>query len=672
MKTSYLLKNRISAFLILALAILPSLLVAQEFIYKDFKYQGYTWEEDPELYVVNDSLKDEDAIFTMYKLMIDFNPELQTTSQQYNVEHYKYYVNSDKAIEKVNKIYIPQENPNDKHNDIKIRVIQPDGSIRLIDQDNVKTGVHEESETEYSYYAIEGLQKGSEVEVILKTQVNPSLYGRQYFIQKENPVFNYHFEFIVPGHLEYAFKTYNTDKRIEKNVVDGSTVHFLDVPYIAKYKTEKLSNSGSNKEYFVFKLDKNNAQGNYDVNSFGYFSKVVGERGLNKKVSKSAAKSISKSFKKIGIDANDTDLVKAVKVENYIKQNFAFIDNFNEESLENLEDIFKQNAINKFGSVQLYSEYLKAAGLSCQLVVTCDKSAVIFDEDFENYLLLDHYLIYIPELDMVLNPSDMYSRLQYFNTNYQGHPGLFVKTRKIGSTTTAMGKVGMIPTTTGSENLTKAVINVNILEDFEDIEINVVSERTGHMAKQFQPLFPNVEEEFKEDFYRYVMYTYTDQVIMNTLKFENVEALDFPLKPMRSICSIENEDFWQKAGNNYILNAGALIGPQSQMYNDGDEARRTPINNNHARRFQYEISFNILDNYEVSNLEDLNMDIDGSNGDYRYYFKSSYTMDGNKVVVIVDELYDHDYYDADQFPAYQRVINAAADFSKIKIIFKPK
>jgi len=634
-KTSFLQKHRLFAFIIFTLAILPGMLMGQEFIYKDFKYQEYTWEENPEPYVIPDSLKDEEAIYPMYHLMIDFNPELETNNQQYNVEHYKYYVNSDKAIEKVNKIYIPQENPNDKHNDIKIRVIQADGSINLIDKDNIKTGVHEESGREYSYYAIEGLQKGSEVEVILKTQVSPSLYVRQYFIQQENPLFNYHFELIVPAHLVYAFKTYNTDKIVEENKTDQGSTHTLDAPYVAKYKSEKLSNSGSNMEYFIFKLDKNNAQGNYDVNNFGHFSKVVGERGLNKQISKSAKKSIAKSLKKIDVQSNDTDLVKAVKIENYIKQNFAYIDNFNEKSLENLEDIFKQNAVNIFGAIQLYSEFLKAADLSCQLVVTCNKSSVIFDEDFENYLFLDHYLIYIPELDVVLNPSDIYSRLQYFNTNYQGHPGLFVKSRKIGSTTTAMGKVGMIPTTTGSENLTKAMIDVKILEDFEDIEINVISERTGHMAKQFQPLFPNVEDEFKDEFYQYVMYTYTDQVIMNTLKFENVEVLDFPLKPMRSTCQIENEDFWQQAGNNYILNAGALIGPQSQMYNEGDEVRRTPINNNHARRFQYEITFNILDNYEVSNLQDLNMDIDGSNGDYRYYFKSSYTLEDDRVTVVI-------------------------------------
>ena len=230
----------------------------------------------------------------------------------------------------------------------------------------------------------------------------------------------------------------------------------------------------------------------------------------------------------------------------------------------------------------------------------------------------------------------------------------------------------MIPATKGSESLTKAIIDVEILDDFEDINVKVKQETSGHIAKNFQPFFPGIEDDMKEDFHRYVLHSYTDQLKMKSVKFENTEALDFPQRPLKASCELENEDFWQKAGHNYILNAGALIGPQSQMYSEDESARRTPINSSFARRFQYEITFNVPANYEISNIESLDMDVDGSNGDYTFYFKSSHTRTGDVVKVVIDELYDHDLYPADQFSAYQKVINAAADFSKKKVIFKPK
>ena len=565
-----------------------------------------------------------------------------------------------------------QAEKNDKHNKILIRVIQPDGSIDLLNEENIKSGVHAESGNEFLYYAIENLQVGSEIEAILKTQVYPQFYGRLFYIQKNYPIYDYQFEYNSPVHLEVLFKTYNTDKKFKEVETEEFVTNTFTSDYVPRYKGEDLSNSGSNKEYFIYKLNRNLAQGSNDINGFGYYSQIVGNRGLNASLTDSAFKSIAESYKSIGIEESDSKTLKALKIENFIKENFTFIDNNKEASLEDVDAIFKQRAINTFGAARLYIEYLYNAGLSCELIATCDKTSVNFDKDFENYLFLNKTLLYIPEIETALDPADAYSRLQYFDSDYQGHPGLFIRSRTLGSTTTATGKVKMIPTTTGTDNLTKSVIKVNILDDFEDLNVSVEQETTGHIARNFQPYFSDLQEEFKEEFYGYVMSSYTDQVVMNSLKFENTEPLDFPMKPLKASCEIENEDFWQKAGHNYILNAGALIGPQSQMYSEDETARRTPINSLFARRFQYEITFNVPANYEISNIESLDMDVDGSNGDFTFYFRSSHTRTGDEVKIVIDELYDHEEYPAEQFPAYQKVINAAADFSKKKVIFKPK
>ena len=644
----------------------PGIIVSQDFV-----YQGYSWEDNASAVKLPDSLKNEEGVFLSYQYFIEFNAEIENRNQQLNVEHYQLYLNSQKAIEANNKIYIPQASGNDKYNKIEIRVVQPDGSVIELDKNDIKNGVDEDTGTRYSYYAIEGLEVGSQIEAVIKSQKYPQFYGRLFYIQKDYPIFDYHFEYISPKHLKVNFKTYNTDKQFITEEDEEDTAHTLDYKYVAPYKSETLSNAASNKEYFIFKLEKNVAQGNNDINGFGFFSQIMGNRGLNTELSKSSLKSIFKIYDDLKVREEDSNKLKALKVENYIKQNFVFIDNNGESALENLEDVLKQKAFNSFGAIQLYQELLRRSGLTCQVIGTCDKTKMKFDESFENYLFLTKVLLYIPEIKTQLDPSDSYSRLQYFDTKYQGHPGLFIKSRKVGGMSTATGKVKMIKGTSGKENLTKAIINVQILDGFDDIEIKVASEMTGHIAKNYQPYFGSVADEMRDNFYSYVMHAYADQLIMSSLKFENTEALDFPQNSLKAYCDLNNEDYWQKAGANYIINAGALIGPQSQMYNEDGNARRTPINTNYARRFQYEIYFNIPQGYTVENLEDLDFNIDGSNGDFVFYFKSTHTREGDKVKVIIDELYDHDFYPADQFLEYQKVINAAADFSKIKIIFKP-
>jgi len=666
-RTSYLLKNKTTILVSFVQLVLLGGLTAQDYVYQD-----YSWDKNPTPYVLPDSLSEEEALYTKYHYYLEFNSEVRSGNQQLNVEHYKLYLNSDKAVETNNKIYIPQEDKNDKHNKIMIRVIQPDGSVTELNEKDIKTGVHEESGTEYLYYAIEDLKIGSEIEALIKTQVYPNFFGRLFYIQKNQPVYDYTFEYIAPEHLEMEFKVYNSKKEFVSVESDERVTHTITADHIPRYEPETLSNADSHKEYLIFKLNRNIAQGSNDVNSFGYYSQVVGNRGLNEPLSKSAFKSIAKSYKNIGIKETDSDTLKALKIENYIKQNFTFINNNKEVTLENVDGIFKQKAVNIFGATRLYIEYLYNVGMSCQMIVTCDKTQVEFDKNFENYLFLNKTLLYIPEIKVALDPSDAFSRLQYFDTEYQNHLGLFIRSREVGSTTTATGKVKMIPTTKGSDNLTKAIINVDIIDDFDDIKINVETEKTGHIARNFQPYFQTVEEDFREEFYGYVLHTYTDQLVMSSVKFENTDELDFPQRPLKAYCEIENDDFWQKAGHNYILNAGALIGPQTQMYNEEGSTRKTPINSNFARRFQYEIYFNIPPSFEVSNLEDLDMNVDGSNGDYTFYFKSSHSREGDKVTVIIDELYDHDTYPAEQFPEYLKVINAAADFSKKKVVFKPK
>lgn len=53
-------------------------------------------------------------------------------------------------------------------------------------------------------------------------------------------------------------------------------------------------------------------------------------------------------------------------------------------------------------------------------------------------------------------------------------------------------------------------------------------------------------------------------------------------------------------------------------------------------------------------------------------FSSNYEVNGNKVTVTIDEYYKQFYFPLSLFEDYTRVINAAADFNKVVLVFIKK
>ena len=113
---------------------------------------------------------------------------------------------------------------------------------------------------------------------------------------------------------------------------------------------------------------------------------------------------------------------------------------------------------------------------------------------------------------------------------------------------------------------------------------------------------------------------------------------------------------------------GELIGEQTELYNE--DPRKSRIENDYNRTFEREIKVLIPDNYEISNLDKLNFDNSVTDG--TAVFKSSYTLDGNELNIKIDEYYSRIFFEIDEFEAYKKVINAAADFNKVVLYLTQK
>jgi hypothetical protein len=116
---------------------------------------------------------------------------------------------------------------------------------------------------------------------------------------------------------------------------------------------------------------------------------------------------------------------------------------------------------------------------------------------------------------------------------------------------------------------------------------------------------------------------------------------------------------------------GELIGPQSELYRE--EARQTPIENTHNRGYSRIIRLTIPQGYTVSNLEALNMKVEYKDGEQiPFSFASSYAQQGDLITVTIDEFYKEIYAPLERYEDFRKVVNAAADFNKVTLVFVKK
>jgi hypothetical protein len=112
-----------------------------------------------------------------------------------------------------------------------------------------------------------------------------------------------------------------------------------------------------------------------------------------------------------------------------------------------------------------------------------------------------------------------------------------------------------------------------------------------------------------------------------------------------------------------------LIGEQAELYQE--EERKNPVENTYNHEYAREITFTIPEGYVCKNLDDLNMEVipfkDGKDG---AGFVSTYSVDDNKVTVVVNEYYTQMEFPVEAYPEYREVINAAADFNKITLVLE--
>lgn len=202
-------------------------------------------------------------------------------------------------------------------------------------------------------------------------------------------------------------------------------------------------------------------------------------------------------------------------------------------------------------------------------------------------------------------------------------------------------------------------VKESFMEEFAD------SRRNRTLAEEYTNAFEKARKGTKERFIKEI----TDQFDLapKELKSFNIDKMGLRHTDPDFVYSTEfTMDGWiKKAGNNYILDAGRLIGGQLQLKPE-QRNRQVDIYMPFARTLDYNIELLIPAGYRMEGVEQLNQQVDNECGS----FIVTAGISQNKLLLNVKKVYKHEYDPAAKWPDILKVLDAATDFGSRKLLLK--
>jgi hypothetical protein len=183
--------------------------------------------------------------------------------------------------------------------------------------------------------------------------------------------------------------------------------------------------------------------------------------------------------------------------------------------------------------------------------------------------------------------------------------------------------------------------------------------------KELDALIVNLKEKQKESFKKLSANEFSleledyDFKIVNNGRFGKGDAFE-----MDESFKI-NKDLIKKAGPNYILQIGKMIGGQIAL-EEKEKIRENSIFMSYPRSFSDAITLKIPEGYSVEGIESLNFDVVNETGG----FTSKTTLEGNLLKITTMKFYANNFEPKENWSKMISFLDVAYQFSQGKILLK--
>ena len=624
------------------------------------------WSDGARIHQIKAAYNGEPAVVLLNKKRIEYIDESKNEVGEYVTLHKIIHVNDDRGIETFNKIYLGVTGSIDIV-DMKARTILPGGKTIELDKKDIKD-FKESDGNSYKIFALEGLEKGCEVEYYYTYKIPASYFGTQ-TAQSSIPILESQLEIICPQRLEFEIKPYLCQVNAKDTIVDTQRRIYASVSEAPGLEEEKYASYNVNLRRLEYKLSYNNA---IRKGERLFTWNELAKRMFNRYTSFSG-----KETKKVSqmVKDNDWGMLsgeenKIMAVENLVKKNFATREDIDGADAENLEWIIKNKIASSPGIVRLYCALFQELGVNYQVVLSSDRNENFIDKDFENWNNTDSPIFYFPDEKKCLSPTRADFRYPWIFPSWGATNGLFCKGTTIGNFATAIAEVKPVPL----EDYTKSYSNVEDRIEFnkecDSLIVDMKQIFGGYNAAYYRGSYNfSSAEEQKQMLKEMVKFgTNSEQIISSEIQNAAFEEANSN-KPFIVQAKVKAGELVERAGNKILLKIGEIIGPQAELYQE--KPRQLPIKIEFPHFLERKIELIIPDGFKIRNPDDLKMEqVFREDGELTMGFVSSYQLVGNRLSIKIMEEYRKTYYPLSQYEDFKRIINASADFNKIVLVME--
>ncbi|HEY4112333.1 DUF3857 domain-containing protein [Puia sp.] len=628
------------------------------------------WTEKPALHPINDPLKKESAVILLDNRRVEFIDEGADKVGEYRSFHRIVHLNDDQGIESFNKVYLGYTDSTDII-DMRARAVLPNGVIMEVRKENMKD-YQDEDGSKYKIFALEGLEKGAEVEYFYTIRRKPDYFGRE-TIQGKFPILDARLQILCPSRLIFQLKGYNSDIRIDTDTSHaGTTAYNIRLKDIPGAEEEKYAAYDANLKRIEYRLSYNkaNSNGSARINTWNL---------LAQRIHSNYEVFTEKDLNRIGdlIEANGWQKLpdarqKIIAVENYLKKQFTSRNDIDMQNASNIEWMIKNKIASTYGIVRLYAGIFQKLGVGNQIVLTCNRNELVIDRSFENWNNTSDILFYFPGTGKYLAPTLPTFRYPWINPYWGAEDAFYCQTTTIGNYTTAIAAIRNVPL----EDVTKSYHRTDVslqLDPASDTVIAKVRETlAGYLSIGYRAAYTLSNPDDRRTMLKEMARSTTNSERIIT---SNVENADFESytddKPFVMEATIHSEGLLENAGRNLLLKIGGVIGKQEEMYQE--KPRQFPLQVAFPHTLERFVDFIIPAGYKVKNPDDLVESHEyPAGGNPVLGFVSEYKIEGDTLRVHILETYKQTAYPLADYDNFKKVINAAADFTKVVLVLEKK
>lgn len=619
--------------------------------------------------IQNDTLSaadlEEEELMLFQKRKVDIVLEGNSVVE-YFLLHEKILINSDLAIERNNKIYVQTDENGEIIKNI-CQIILPNGTRIPIDDTDVHEQVDERTKERYHYYAVKGLEKGAILEKIYIKKSTPTLSGISYRFNQSKPIKYSEFTLVYPDHLVMKNKSDNglpeaiyhadTSNHTNSLTVIDSNIAILNA-------NEKLSNVLAHAKRFKYKLYKNTAQKTENLYNYNDFIQKI-HPVLTKELSKSANKKLSSFLK--DLPASTDERTTVLNIEDLIKTNIAF--NADYSANAEIENILSSRQANLFDLMILYAHVFRRLNISNTICFTSDKRQKPFDPNFETTANLQEVLFYFPQLDAYLDPKNVSLRLPLISKELGNTHGIAIQEEEFEGIMMASTLPIFIPLPDMECNKDSMEIIVDFSDDITKPKVTSKISFGGYAGANLQPIKDFVSPDEYKAILEDIGQSYLSEDIDPNVAAEHDGLKNLGRKRFVLSISGDGDKLLQQAGDKYIFKIGQVIGPQGQLYQEGE--RTLPIAMDNARYYNRNITIKLPEGYTIANPEIFDFDhkLERENETVaKFYSKAS--LNDNECSIRNIEYYRVVDFPLNEYEGFCSVYNAAADFNKLTIVIQ--